>query len=362
MKNWYLEGYSETRHALQRIPLNGFPFRVGRAEGLSLVLDSDGISREHAELRCMGDHLVLLDLNSTNGTFLNREPVKGEVRIENGDIIHFAEREFRVVSEDQQPRSHQKLTRRGIAKLSDTLPSGGKELHQLMLDRQVDAVFQPIVRHSDGRPHAWEVLGRGRHPKLPESPGELFSIAESLGLAVQFSELLRRTGVARANEFDPGGTYFTNIHPQEVTDTLRLLESMDELRRSYPSMKLAMEIHEAAVADKGKLQAIRDYLHERDILLAYDDFGRGQARMLELADVPPDYVKLDKDWITDIDKTSSAKQQMVKMFAGFAHEHGIIVVAEGVNSDAEIEFCTALGIDLFQGYRFGEPVELKAPA
>lgn len=358
LKNWYLERYAGSRRVLQRIHVFRFPFRVGRAEGLSLTLDAEGISRTHAELDDGGDHLVLRDLGSTNGTFLNREPVRGEARAQSGDIIHFAGEEFRLVLEEKTARGARQTTREGLSVLSRDLPGGGRELQQMLLNKQAGVVFQPIVRYSNGSNFAWEMLGRGRHPGLSESPGELFRIAESMGLEVPVSELLRRVGVDTAATIRPDGLYFTNIHPHEVSDTDRLLRSMDDLRRRHPALRLVMEIHEAAVADRRKLQALRDHLHGLDIGIAYDDFGRGQARIVELAEVPPDYIKLDMDLVKGIDRASTARQRMVDMFAGYARDHGIDVIAEGVNSDGEVEFCTNLGIDLVQGFRFGRPGEL----
>lgn len=361
LKYWYLEGYAGPRRALQRIRLFRFPFRVGREAGLPLALDSDGISREHAEFEDGGDHLLLRDLDSTNGTFVNREPIHRRVRVESGDIIHFGGEEFRLALEEKAARSNRETTREGLSRLSEHLPGGGRAMQQLLVDNLAGVAFQPIVRCSDGGTHAWEMLGRGRHPELSEAPGELFRIAESMGLEVHFSELLRRIGVEAAYGVHPDGLYFTNIHPDELVDTTRLLESMDELRHGYPDLKLVMEIHEAAVVDRPKLQRLRDHLRELDIDIAYDDFGRGQARIVELADVPPDYIKLDMELVKDIDLGSSAKQQMVEMFAGYARDNGIEVIAEGVNTDGEIAFCAGLGIDLVQGFRFGRPGDLQKP-
>lgn len=359
-KIWYLEGYAGSRRALQRIRLFRFPFRVGRDEGSSLTLDSNGISREHAELSTEDGNLVLRDLGSTNGTFLNHERIHGPVRVESGDIIHFAEEEFRLQSEEKIAVAAQQSTREGIATLSENLPVGGRELLQLLMNRQVAAVFQPIVEYGEGRVHAWEMLGRGTHPGLAASPGALFRIAESLGEEVRFSELLRRAGVVQAHAARPDATYFTNIHPNEMNDTCRLLACMDELRRDYPDLAMVMEIHEAAIADKAKLQLLRDHLRNHGIRIAYDDFGRGQARLVELADVPPDYIKLDIDLVKDVDRSSSAKQQMVKMLADYARDHDIRVIAEGVNTDGELAFCLDLDIDLLQSFRFGGPGELDA--
>jgi len=357
-RNWYLEGYAGPRRALQRIRLFRFPFRVGRDEGLSLTLSSDGLSREHAELYEEEGTLVLRDLGSTNGTFVNRERIHGPVRVESGDIIHFAEQEFRLQSEDKPAVAAQQSTREGISRLPDNLPVGGREFLQLLMNRQVKAMFQPIVEYGESRVHAWEMLGRGTHPGLSASPGPLFRIAESMGEEVRFSELLRRAGVVRAHAAKPDATYFTNIHPNEMADTGRLLACMDALRRDYPGLALVMEIHEAAIADKAKLQMLRDHLSDHGIRIAYDDFGRGQARLVELADVPPDYIKLDMDLVKDIDQSSPARQQMVKLLADYAGDHDIRVIAEGVNTDGELAFCLDLGIDLLQSFRFGEPGEL----
>lgn len=360
MKTWYLEGYTGPRRAFQRIRITGFPFRVGRAQELPLVLDSDGISREHAELRWADDHVVLSDLNSTNGTFLNRERIRDTVRVEHGDVLHFGEEEFRLISEEQAVGGHHETTRQGVTSLPEHLPVGGRELYQLVLNRQVGAVFQPIVRYSDAAIHAWEILGRGRHPGLSESPRDLFRIAESLGLEVRISELLRGVGLEQADAMGSDGPYFANIHPAEMQDEAHLLRGIGDLHRSHPRLRLVMEIHEAAVVDTSKLQRIRERLREQGIGLAYDDFGRGQARLVELADVPPDYIKLDIDLIRDIDRKSPANQQLVRMLADYANDNDILVIAEGVNTDGELEFCTAQGIDLMQGFRFGEPGALTA--
>lgn len=118
-----------------------------------------------------------------------------------------------------------------------------------------------------------------------------------------------------------------------------------------------MEVHEAAELDKNKLARIHDHLHDLDIKLAYDDFGRGQARLVELADVPPDYIKLDMDLVKDIDHRPPASQQLVRMFADYANDDGILVIAEGVNTGGEVELCTGQGIDLVHGFRFGKPAE-----
>ncbi|MDJ0655968.1 MAG: EAL domain-containing protein [Xanthomonadales bacterium] len=358
MKIWFLEGYIGTRDSLQRIRVTQFPFRIGRQTGLSLELDSSGISRLHAEIDQDSGGLTLTDLDSTNGTFVNRQPVNGRQRIRSGDILHFADKEFRLVSEAKTTGHNMMLTQQGILDLPEELPQGSRELQEMLMDNLVTAVFQPIVDRVEHTVHAFEMLGRGRHPALSESPAELFRIAESLDLEVHLSEIFRRVGVDLAQLSEQDCLFFTNIHPHEMRDAERLLASMERIRETYTELPLVLEIHEAAVADRTMLQQVRDRMDRSNIRLAYDDFGRGQARLVELAEVPPDYVKLDMSLMRDIDTAAAAKQQMVRMLTSYAQDMGIKVIAEGICSDGEAKFCDDVKIDLLQGYRYGKPEAL----
>ncbi len=359
MKVWFLEGYIGARDQLQRIRLSHFPFRIGRQEGLSMVLDHNGISRLHAEIDQEGERLYVTDLNSTNGTYVNRELISGRQPIADGDILHVADKEFRLLSESKTTGYNMMLTREGILDLPEDLPKGSRELQELLMQSQVTALYQPIVDRRNHTVHAYEMLGRGDHPSLSEAPLDLFRIAESLDMEVHLSELFRHVGVELAHAGDPDGCYFTNIHPNEMRDPDRLLTYMEEIRANYPKLALVLEVHEAAVANRQVLQRVRDRLREADIGIAYDDFGTGQARLVELAEVPPDYVKLDISLMRDIDSAPPGKQQMVRMLVNYAREMNIQVIAEGINSDAEAKFCDDLKIDLLQGFRYGRPETLK---
>src|SRR5512134_2091337 len=95
MIRFYLESLVEGGRQLRRIAVHPLPFRVGRLSGLSLCLPSESISKEHAEIVMRDGSLWVQDLGSKNGTFVNSERV-GEARLNEGDILHFAQVEFRV--------------------------------------------------------------------------------------------------------------------------------------------------------------------------------------------------------------------------------------------------------------------------
>ncbi len=355
-KAWFLEGYMGESKLIRRFRLHEFPYRTGRQEGLQLALDTAGVSRNHAEFVEIDGKLVLRDLNSTNGTYINRQRIRGELEVKEGDIIHFADQEFRLVSQVINERNDLNQTRAGIGALSEKLPQGAREFQQMMLSGAVSAAFQPIV-DAEGKVAAYEMLGRGAFEGLPTAPWPLFKIAESLDLEVQFSELLRRRAMERAFQLDQFGCYFFNIHPREADQPDRLLQRMDQMRETFPNLKLVLEVHEAAVTDGTLIRRIRDHIKDLNIGLAYDDFGAGQARLVELTEVPPDYVKFDMALIREIDKASEAKRQMLGMFQQFLSGMGIATLAEGVETDGEAKVLRDLGIDLYQGYFFGKPNE-----
>lgn len=359
-KAWFLEGYLGDFKLMRRISLNEFPFRVGRQEDLPLRLDTSGVSRNHAEFTAASDDgLILRDLDSTNGTYVNRERIVDEIMVHEGDIIHFADQEFRLISLDCQPEQDFNMTHVGIGSLPGKLPQGAREFQKMMLSGAVGTVFQPIV-DAQGRIFAFELLGRGAASGLPTAPYPLFRIAESLDLEIPFSDLLRRRSVERAASLDPHGCYFFNIHPRETEQPNQLLARMTEMRTNFPDLRLVLEIHEGAVTDGPLIRRIRDHLRALDIGLAYDDFGAGQARLIELIEVPPDYVKFDMALVRDIDTAPEAKRRMLGMFQGLLRDMGIASLAEGVETAAEAEVLQTIGVDLYQGYLFGKPNDTLA--
>ncbi|RKZ15218.1 hypothetical protein DRQ53_09660 [bacterium] len=358
MGSLFLEGYFENSRSLQRVRLEPLPFTVGRTSQASLMLDSSGISRNHARFFHKDENLFVEDAGSTNGTYLNRHLLHGPAQIQDGDIVHFAEVECRVVAiEDARQGDSAGRTRAIAPVLSSSLPLGTREYQQLLQQRMVTAHFQPIVR-PDGELFAYEILGRGTHPDLPDAPLPLFEIAESLNLEVPFSEMLRENGLMLAQSHGIDVPCFLNIHPAEVTDIPRLLRTLQDFRERMPDLAAVLEIHEGSVTDLKQMREVRRQLDVLNIGLAYDDFGAGQARLLEIAEVPPDYVKFDMALIRDIDKASDARQSIVTMLVKFCQESEIMTLAEGVSRSEEAAACRQLGFDLYQGFHFGRPAPL----
>lgn len=313
------------------------------------------VSREHAEFYADGERLRIRDVGSTNGTFVNRKRIQ-DAAVGDGDIVHFGECEFRVGAEDGLS-SYGTMVMEALPKQQQLL-KGTQELAELLRLGAVTVEFQPIVSLPEATVVGYEALGRGRFPGLAESPLELFEIGASLGVASELSKLFRRKAMEIVAGRDRLPTLFLNTHPTEIAEP-GLLESVAGLRRQAPDQPITIEIHEAAVAKASRIAELRAGLRDHDIGLAYDDFGAGQARLLELGEVPPDILKFDTQFVRNIDRAPESKRRMLKSLVEVARDLGVETLAEGVETRGEADACIALGFTRAQGYHFGRPAPIE---
>lgn len=203
-----------------------------------------------------------------------------------GDLLQFGQVIFRVVQQSTEsgPQTIQEDScDRALALI---------QFDQLMTQRAVTPHFQPIVTMADGCPCASEVLARSRFFGLND-PQSMFAAAKVLNMEGELSRILREEGVRSGQILPDEQALFVNTHPAEIGDLDLLIFSLGELREIEPRRLLVLEIHEASVTIGQEMQTLRAALKDLQIGLAYDDFGAGQARLVELVDVPPDYLKFD---------------------------------------------------------------------
>ena len=351
---WVLRSLIDGGSRVWNVSVSRLPFRVGRRPGLDLTLPSTSVSTEHAELYERGGELRVRDLGSTNGTYVNRRRVSDE-RVQDGDVVHFADFEFRL---EEAAGVHQTTAVLRDLSLPEQFVKGTRELDELLRDQLVTMLFQPIVVMSTGAPVSYEALGRGRHPGLPEGPQELLHIADSIGAAPFLSQLFRQRAVETASGHPALSSLFLNTHPREIA-LPSLVESMNELRRIAPDTELAIEVHESSIVDSAGIREFRSRLKELNIALAYDDFGAGQARLLELADVPPEYLKFDSRFVRGIAEAPDSKLRVVRSLVSVARELGSKPIAEGIETESDARVCTELGFELAQGFYFRRPVSAE---
>ncbi len=353
--HWYLEGAVDESGQVFRIPITSSPFRIGRESGLDLSLPAAVVSSQHAELLLSDNRILVIDLQSTNGTFLNQEPIEGEVTLEEGDIIHFATFGFRLgLSRGKYTDTIMGSTAVIPSDIHELMPDELLRLRRLLAERAVSQMYQPIVGLIDGDVLGYEVLGRGAYEGLPSGIDELFGLAALADVEVDLSLLLRHQSLASCGVLSGQFFYFLNTHPKELEDD-SLLDSLHEARRDWPDLKLAIEIHESSVTDPETIKRLQFELQELNMLLVYDDFGAGQARLLELADVPPHFLKFDRSLIRKIDQARPSRLRLLTGLANMALGLGINIIAEGIETKAELEVCRELGFGHGQGFLLGKP-------
>jgi len=347
---WCLVGNPPGEQSASRVPLSKFPFVVGRNGDCDLVLASRNVSKQHAEVLATTGVVLLRDLGSTNGTFINGKRVSEPTPIGDQDLIQFADVEFRITQQTETIAERTYLAANADMEQNWTISRMNEVLH---LDGLTMA-FQPILQGHKSCPFAYEALARTKVSGL-ENPAKLFAAAESLGLESQLSRQCRTKAVQLLNEAKAPGALFVNTHPHEMLDD-DLIESLAELRDLAGSRRLILEIHEDGSSDFGTFRQFRNALRELQIGLAFDDFGVGQSRLRELAEVTPDFLKFDRSLLIDLDAPQARHRVLVDTLHRHARELGILTVAEGLDRKESAIACQAMGFTHYQGFLFARPL------
>lgn len=361
---WFLESVAGDGSRVA-CPIDKLPYRIGRDPSNDLAEAALGLSRRHAELDIdISGRLRLTDLDSTNGTYVNRERIQGAVLLADNDIVHFAQAEFRVRARSGELTTLVQRSSSGEERTLLVAPSRGlssnfmpleREFKELLRGRGIGGALQPIVDMRTRVPVAFEWLGRGRHPDLPQSPIHLFRMAAQLDRESELSRAFRDYGIRTVAARHRGATLFVNTHPKETFDD-GFLVALAQLSTDPQALQLVVEVHETAVMEVERMKELAARLKEIGVRFAYDDFGAGQARLNELGEVPAHFVKFDMGLIRGIDLASPRKQKVVGDLVRLVTELGSVPLAEGVETEAEAEVCRLMGFQLVQGYLTGRPV------
>lgn len=364
LKGLYLESVaadgSHVRHVMERLP-----YRVGRDADNELAVEARGLSRHHAvfSLSANGD-VLLSDLNSTNGTYVNRERLNVPQVVLDGDVLHFGNAEFRLGVPTVTMRAPQEDDERTMIvpkgkMLSHNFVREERQFRELLAGVGLSAAAQPIVQAQGQAVHAYELLGRCEHPELRYSPIHLFKLAATLDLEIELSSAFRRHGVQAVAPHLQGARLFVNAHPLE-TFTDVFFDDLHALRHGPGQPALVLEVHESAVVEVPRMRELAARLQDIGVLFAYDDFGAGQARLNELWEVPAHYVKFDMGLIRGIHQASEAKRRGLHNLVEQVLDLGSVPLAEGVEEEAEAVVCREMGFQLIQGYLTGRPVPASA--
>ncbi|WP_407331378.1 EAL domain-containing protein [Enterovibrio sp. 27052020O] len=213
--------------------------------------------------------------------------------------------------------------------------------------------FQPIVDVKNSTVFGYEALVRGVNGE------SAYSIIQQVNgdNRYLFDQSCRVKAISLAAELGLTKKLSINFLPNAVYQPERCIRTtLQEAKRvGFPIENIMFEVTEVEkVLDNNHLKVIFDYYQKQGFSVALDDFGAGYAGLNLLADLTPNIVKLDMGLIRDID-ASLSRQVIVHNTVKMLHELGCDVLAEGVETQGELDCLRAFGIDLFQGYFFARP-------
>jgi len=353
---WRLVGCIPPQRQLTEFRINSEGFVIGRRPGSDLQLASPKVSGRHAELLTIGKHLFIRDLGSTNGTYVNRHRISQPTAVIEGDHIEVADVEFRV-ERDRNPDSSIEIPNfRSTHSDIDTIACDWvlSQLDRLIRDRAVVPYYQPIVTIDGLKTLGYEALARSEMSGL-ESPHSMFETAKMANREIELSLLCRQRAVEVAGQLPQRRAVFVNTHPTEDF-TVDVLPSVFHLRRIAPDLPIVVEIHEAAVHDPQTVREFHAALKDLNVRLAYDDFGAGRSRLMELVKAPPDFLKFDASLIRHLDAAGPQQVRLLSTLVDVVRDFNICTLAEGIETIGEVEACRAIGFDLAQGFYFGMPL------
>lgn len=233
------------------------------------------------------------------------------------------------------------------------------DLKVSLRERAVYVDFHPIVIAETRQIFGYEALARGVRRSL-RSPEVMFEVAAEADLLWELSRLCRSRAIeGMRTRFTNGETLFLNVDPHDFADPAFTQQLAADVET--PS-RVVIEITErTAIKDYPKFRGHLAALREQGYRFAVDDAGSGYAGLGSIANLEPDFIKLDMSLINCID-TNFIKQNLVETLVKFANDHGIQVIAEGVERSEEFETVKSLGVPLVQGFFLHRPDFATVPA
>jgi diguanylate cyclase (GGDEF)-like protein len=236
------------------------------------------------------------------------------------------------------------------------------DLHSAVALNQFQLYYQPKVHTASGDVRSAEALIRWAHPvRGLISPADFIPLAEECGLIGPIGEWVIREACRQAREWQQAGVAALRVSVNLSASQFRQEGLVDSIRRALDDVGLQarfleVELTESAVmSDPEGSIAILEQLSTMGVLVSVDDFGTGYSSMSYLRRFPIDKLKIDRVFISEIiDRPEDAS--IVRAIVSLAHSLRLKVVAEGVETPAQLAFLTAVGCDEYQGYHFSQPL------
>ncbi len=234
-----------------------------------------------------------------------------------------------------------------------------KTVAQALSLNALKAHYQPLIELKTGMVMGHESLIRGPADSPLQFPDALFGAARAEGLTVPLEKACFVEGLRRWGKQPQNKRLFVNLSAQTLVTMVDkisvsgMARMLKELAVEPSALVIEITEHEN-VADLPKLINVASELRALGLRFALDDFGDGRSSLRLWAELRPEVVKIDKYFVHRID-TDPVKLQTLRALIGLAETFGTLLVAEGIETEAELRIVRELGIDYGQGYFLGRP-------
>ena len=231
------------------------------------------------------------------------------------------------------------------------------ELLCIIRDSKIQAVFQPIVSLMDASVMGYEALARGPVDSPLHMPAQLFATAAKHKLLLSLEHVCRDAAIRNTKILAPGQQLFINITPEVVNDpefrngrTKQLV-----LHHGMIPEQVTFEITErTAISDFGNFTRALHHYRRQGYSIAVDDAGAGYSSLQAIAELYPDFIKLDMSIVRDINN-NPFKIAILEALVNLAAAMNSRIIAEGVETADELLTVMKLGVEFAQGYFFARP-------
>ncbi len=231
------------------------------------------------------------------------------------------------------------------------------ELRQVIADGRIRPLFQPIVSLRDAVILGYEALSRGPEGSVLESPDMLFALAEDAQCLWDLERLCRTKALEAYQSSGSKVRLFLNVNPSVIEDPQFKAGFTREYLKAFgiDPERIVFEITERrAILNNGEFRQAIGHYKAQNYQIAIDDAGAGYAGLNLISDVQPHYLKLDMNLIRGIDK-DTVKQALVKSMQEYSRITGTYLIAEGIETAAELETLILFGVHYGQGFLIGRP-------
>jgi EAL domain-containing protein (putative c-di-GMP-specific phosphodiesterase class I) len=230
-------------------------------------------------------------------------------------------------------------------------------LKDIIKNEDVHIVFQPMVNLLDYSIFAYEALSRGPAHTEFESPSKMFKVAYETGLVLDLERLCRKKIFESIDDLNSDCLLFVNVEPESVADIRwrQITSSGLLVDLGLNPERIVLEITErCAIVDFASFRAALKYFRALGFKVSVDDAGAGYGSLQAVAEIKPDFIKMDMSLIRGVDRDET-RQQLVKIFVTLAENTGIKLIVEGIETREELNTLIDLGVSSGQGYFFAYP-------